>query len=199
MPVLEYLENEFFLGRRCIAGDDGRLTWLVLAAGYRTVYQPTAQAYSMFPSNFTAFVKQRVRWSRNSYRCYLTAIGKGWLWRMPFVTKVTVLQILLTPVTMGVTIAYLVFSRLEVSLLGSALAIGWVLLGRGIRGLSHLTRHPSDIVLLPLVTIIVIFIALPIKTYAFVTMNKQGWLTRSATTIGGEGQTAATLSAEAAA
>jgi len=34
---------------------------------------------------------------------------------------------------------------------------------------------------------------LPIKLYAFVTMNKQGWLTRSADTIGGEGQDAASL------
>jgi hyaluronan synthase len=199
MPVLEYLENEFFLGRRCIAGDDGRLTWLVLAAGYRTVYQPTAQAYSMFPSSFAAFVKQRVRWSRNSYRCYLTAIGKGWLWRTPFVTKVTVLQILLTPLTMGLTIGYLVFSRLEVSFAVSALAFLWLLVGRGIRGLSHLRRHPGDILLLPLVTLIVILIALPIKTYAFLTMNKQGWLTRSETTVGGEGQTASTLTAGAAA
>ena len=32
-PLLPNLEDGFFLGRRCIAGDDGRLTWLVLAAG----------------------------------------------------------------------------------------------------------------------------------------------------------------------
>jgi hyaluronan synthase len=51
--------------------------------------------------------------------------------------------------------------------------------------------------LLPLVTLIVIMIALPIKTYAFLTMNKQGWLTRSESTVGGEGQTAATLTAGA--
>ena len=113
LPVLENLENEFFLGRRCIAGDDGRLTWLVLASGFKTVHQSSARALSMFPASFRAFVKQRVRWSRNSYRCYLTAAYKGWLWRTPFVTKVTVLQILLTPVTMGVTIGYLLFSRLE--------------------------------------------------------------------------------------
>ena len=105
LPVLEHLENEFFLGRRCISGDDGRLTWLVLGSGYKTVHQSTARALSMFPDGFRAFVKQRVRWSRNSYRCYLTAIWKGWLWRVPFVTKITVLQILLTPVTMGVTSA----------------------------------------------------------------------------------------------
>ena len=49
MPVLEHLENEFFLGRRCVAGDDGRLTWLVLASGYKTVHQSSARAMSMFP------------------------------------------------------------------------------------------------------------------------------------------------------
>ena len=188
LPVVENLENEFFLGRRCISGDDGRLTWLVLASGFKTVHQSSARALSMFPASFRAFVKQRVRWSRNSYRCYLTAMYKGWLWRTPFVTKVTVLQILLTPVTMGITLGYLVFSRLELTTTSAALAVAWLLIGRGIRGVSHLRRHPLEIFLLPLVTLVVIFIALPIKLYAFVTMNKQGWLTRSATTVGGEGQ-----------
>jgi cellulose synthase/poly-beta-1,6-N-acetylglucosamine synthase-like glycosyltransferase len=199
MPVLDNLENEFFLGRRCISGDDGRLTWLVLASGYRTVHQSSAKAMSMFPSSFRAFVKQRVRWSRNSYRCYLTAIFKGWLWHVPFVTKITVLQILLTPVTMGLTIGYLLFSRLELTEIGIAATVGWLLLGRGVRGFSHLMRHPAEILLLPLVALTVIFIALPIKVYAFFTMNKQGWLTRHADTIGGDGQTASTLTRATAA
>lgn len=193
MPVLDNLENEFFLGRRCVAGDDGRLTWLVLASGYKAVHQSTARALSMFPDTFRAFVKQRVRWSRNSYRCYLTAAYKGWLWRVPFVTKVTVLQILLTPVTMGITLGYLVFSRLELTQTSIALAAIWLMAGRGIRGFSHLRRHPSDVLLLPLFTLVVIFVALPIKLYAFATMNKQGWLTRTADSVGGEGQTRATL------
>ncbi|WP_136518604.1 glycosyltransferase [Cellulomonas telluris] len=193
LPVLPNLEDEFFLGRRCIAGDDGRLTWLVLGSGYKTVHQSSARALSMFPASFRAFVKQRVRWSRNSYRCYLTAAYKGWLWRVPFVTKITVLQILLTPVTMGITLGYLAFSRLEPNAGSVAAVVVWLLLGRGIRGLSYLRRHPKDIVLLPLVTLVVIFIALPIKLYAFVTMNKQGWLTRHADQVGGDGQTAGTL------
>jgi cellulose synthase/poly-beta-1,6-N-acetylglucosamine synthase-like glycosyltransferase len=193
MAVLEHLENEFFLGRRCVSGDDGRLTWLVLASGYRTVHQSSARALSMFPDTFGAFLKQRIRWSRNSYRCYLTAVWTGWLWRVPFVTKVTVLQILLTPVSMGITLAYLVLNRLEWSLHGVALALGWLLLGRGIRGISHLRRYPQEILLLPLVALVVIFVALPVKMYAFVTMNKQGWLTRHADTVGGDGQSAASL------
>ncbi|MEO8261854.1 MAG: glycosyltransferase [Pseudolysinimonas sp.] len=195
MPVLDHLENEFFLGKRCVSGDDGRLTWLVLASGYKTVHQRSARALSMFPSTFSAFVKQRVRWSRNSYRCYLTAIAKGWLWRVPFVTKVTVLQILLTPVTMGFTIGYLLLGRLEPTTVGITIVVAWLLLGRGIRGFSHLRRHPGELLLLPLVALVVIFIALPIKLYAFVTMNKQGWLTRHADSFGGDGQTASTLAA----
>lgn len=192
-PVIENLENEFFLGRRCIAGDDGRLTWLVLSQGYKTVHQSSARALSMFPDSFRAFCKQRVRWSRNSYRCYLTAIAKGWLWKTPLVTKITVLQILLTPVTMGMAVGYLVFSRLEMTPRSVFLVAVWLLVGRGLRGYSHLRRHPKDLLILPLLAVVVIMISLPIKLWAFLTMNKQGWLTRSADQIGGEGQTAATL------
>ncbi|WP_245703341.1 glycosyltransferase family 2 protein [Streptomyces lushanensis] len=192
-PVLENLENEFFLGRRCVAGDDGRLTWLVIASGYKTVHQSSARALSMFPSSLSAFVKQRVRWSRNSYRCYLTAVYKGWLWRVPLVTKITVLQILLTPVTMGMALGYLLFSRLEMNGRGVVLVLIWLIVGRGIRGYSHLRRYPQDIFLLPLLALVVIMISLPIKLYAFLTMNKQGWLTRTSTSVGGEGQDSASL------
>jgi N-acetylglucosaminyltransferase len=198
LPVLANLEHEFFLGRRCVAGDDGRLTWLVLASGYKTTHQRSARALSMFPDTFRAFVKQRVRWSRNSCRTYTTALWKGWLWRVPFVSKVTVLQILLTPVTMGMALYYLLFSRLDLTVEGALIAAAWLLAGRGIRSYSHLRRHPGEILLLPFYALIVIFVALPIKGYALLTMNKQGWLTRSDRFVGGEGQSAATLSTEAA-
>jgi hypothetical protein len=111
---------------------------------------------------------------------------------MPVVTKITVLQILFTPVTMGVTMGYLLLSRLDLSTTGVIAAATWLLVGRGIRGFSHLRRHPQEILLLPVVALTVILIALPIKFYAFLTMNKQGWLTRHATAVGGDGQTGRT-------
>jgi N-acetylglucosaminyltransferase len=193
LPVLEHLEHEFFLGRRCVAGDDGRLTWLMLASGYTTTYQSTARALSMFPASFGAFVKQRVRWSRNSYRTYLTAVAKGWVWRVPFVSQVTLLQILLTPVTMAATLLYLTLSRMEYSWAGVGLAAVWLMATRLVRSVSHLVRRPADLFLLPLMVVVVIFISLPVKAYALVTMNKQGWLTRQADQLGGEGQSASTL------
>lgn len=165
----------------------------MLASGFKTVHQESAKALSMFPATGKAFFKQRIRWSRNSYRTYLTAIAKGWIWRVPFVTKITVLQIILTPVTMGITMWYLLFSRLELSIVGAAFTIAWLLAGRAVRGFSNLRRHPLDLFVLPILAIVVIVIALPIKVFSFITMNKQGWLTRHADQMGGDGQTAATL------
>jgi glycosyltransferase involved in cell wall biosynthesis len=194
LPVLLDLEHEFFLGRECVAGDDGRLTWLMLSTGWRTVHQDSARALSMFPSTFRAFCKQRIRWSRNSYRCYLTAVWKGWLWKVPLISQITVMQILLTPVTMFAAVYYVVMAAQGPSRwTAAALSIAWLIVGRGIRSISHLWRRPSDLLLLPLVTFVIAFIALPIKVYALATMNKQGWLTRDATHIGGEGQSEASL------
>jgi hyaluronan synthase len=178
-PLLPALEHEMFLGRECVAGDDGRLTWLVLAAGFKTVHQETAEADSMFPDSLQAFVKQRVRWSRNSYRCYLTALSQGWLWRQPFITQVTVLQILLTPISMGAAVWY--GSQWIVGTGGWVipLVLGWAVIGRAIRATSHLREHPRDLLIAPLVALVIAGIALPIKLWAAVTMNKQGWLTRT--------------------
>ncbi|MGH9072149.1 MAG: glycosyltransferase [Acidimicrobiales bacterium] len=193
LPLVGHLEHEFFLGRMCDSGDDGRLTWLVLASGYKTVHQSTARTVSMFPDGLRPFLKQRLRWSRNSYRCYSTAVWKGWLWRQPLICQLSVLQISLTPLTMGIAISYLVRWFLYGASWEVSVVLAWLLLGRGIRGLSHLRQRPSDIMVLPLVALMTIFMALFVKSYAFLTMNRQGWLTRRAGMIGGEGQGSGTL------
>jgi hyaluronan synthase len=193
MQVLGNMEHEFFLGRLCISGDDGRLTWLMLAAGFRTVYQSTARTLSMFPDQPWPFLKQRLRWSRNSYRCYLTAIWKGWLWRQPLITQLTVLQFMFTPLTMGIALGYLAHWVFHPGQYIATIALVWLLIGRSIRGLSHLRRKPKDILILPLVALTTVFIALPVKTFAILTMNRQGWLTRHSNLIGAEAQSAATV------
>ncbi|WP_216656443.1 glycosyltransferase [Nocardioides marmotae] len=195
VPQVDRLENEIFRGRQCIAGDDGRMTWLTISQGYRVAHQDSARALSMFPDTFKAFVKQRVRWSRNSYRCYLTAIRHGWIFRVPLISQVTVMQILLTPVSSTIALAYVALAvRSDHPWTALAAALVWLFVGRAIRGMSHLWRRPEDVWILPVVALVILFIAGPVKTYAFFTMNKQGWLTRSADTIGGEGQSEASLS-----
>ncbi|HEX7134916.1 MAG TPA: glycosyltransferase [Iamia sp.] len=193
VPLLDDLEHERFLGRECVSGDDGRLTWLVLGAGHRTVHQDSAHVVSMFPASAKGFFTQRLRWGRNSYRCYLTAAWKGWLWRQPLLTQVTVLQILLTPLTMGIAIAYVARALATRSVLVAVAYAAWVVVGRAIRGISHLRRHPRDLAIVPLVALVTVVLAVPLKLLAFVTMNRQGWLTRGADRAVPTGQSSASL------
>jgi hyaluronan synthase len=179
-PLMPALEHEIFLGRECVAGDDGRLTWLVLASGHRTVHQAAAQADSMFPDSWAAFGRQRVRWSRNSYRAYLTAAAQGWLWRQPLITQVTVLQVLVTPLSMGAAIFYTVSWAVDGGWVAVVAAFIWAVVGRALRGLSHLRENPRDLAISPLMAVVVAVIALPIKVWAAISMNRQGWLTRNA-------------------
>ena len=193
-PVLPELEFEYFLGRPCISGDDGRLTWLILREGWRTAYQVNARAWTMFPNTFRGFVQQRVRWSRNSYRCYLRAAARGWLWRQPVITSVSVLQNLLGPFTLSIATFFLVESLLERQWWLACIAAGWLMFGRAIKGVGHLFSEPRALLYLPLITLVFIVVMIPIKFYALVTMNKQGWITRTADGAVAEGQTVATLS-----
>jgi hyaluronan synthase len=115
------------------------------------------------------------------------------LWRQPLITQLTVLQFMFTPLTMGIAITYLAHWIFHPGQYIATIALLWLLVGRSIRGLSHLRQKPGDIVVLPLVAVTTVFIALPVKTFAIITMNKQGWLTRHSNMIGAEAQSAATV------
>jgi len=54
----------------------------------------------------------------------------------------------------------------------------WAMASRALRGLSHLLENPREILITPLVAVMVATIALPIKLWAALSMNRQGWLTR---------------------
>ena len=104
------------------------------------------------------------------------------------------LQILFTPVTMFAAVYYVVASALsDRGWQALAHSLTWVFLGRAIRSVSHLRRRPADLLILPLEALVIAMVALPIKTYALGTMNKQGWLTRRSDLTGGEGQDEASL------
>jgi len=193
IDVLPELVNETFRGTRCISGDDGRLTWLFLNKGYKTAYQQNAVAWTMMPDTARGFFMQRLRWSRNSYRCYLRAVFRGWLFHQPAITIVSVLQGLVAPLSL--TIGF-VFVGLAIER-GDLLAIGvwsaWIFTGRGIRAIDHLREQPRNIVLLPLMTVIILFVMTALKYYTFFTMNRQAWITRRQDRGVAEGQSVGSL------
>lgn len=193
--VLPDLTNETFFGRRCISGDDGRLTWLVLNQGYGTTYQQNAVAWTMMPDTALAFFQQRIRWSRNAWRCYLRAIARGWLFRQPLITRVSVLQGLIAPfsLSIGFIFAGLAIARGDLSAV--VVWLIWITTGRGIRAIDHLRQTPRNVVLLPLMTGIVLFAMTAVRFWTLLTLNKQGWITRREDTEVVEAQGADSLGA----
>ncbi len=193
MPVLDEMEFETFWGKPCISGDDGRLTWLLLRDGWKTAYQINARAWTVFPSTFRGFVRQRIRWSRNSYRCYFRAMAKGWLWRQPVITSVSVIQNLAGPFTLSLAAGFFVYGLVAHHWALATLAWCWMILGRGIKGVGHIVSEPEVLLYLPLITVVFILVMIPVKFYALVTLNKQGWITRRQDRAVAEGQSSASL------
>lgn len=193
LPVLDEMEFEKFWGKQCISGDDGRLTWLILREGWRATYQLNARAWTVFPNTFRGFVQQRVRWSRNSYRCYAQAIAKGWLWDQPVITSISVFQNLAGPFTLTLATYFFVHETLRRQWALAALAVSWLMLGRAVKSVRHLLSEPEALLFLPLVTLVFIVVMIPIKWYALFTLNRQGWITRRPDGAVAEGQGRETL------
>ncbi len=176
--MLPDLVDEQFLGRRCISGDDGRLTWLVLNQGYKTVYQQNAVAWTMMPDELRAFLIQRVRWSRNSWRCYLRAIFRGWLFRQPLITRLSVLQALLAPLSLTIGFSFVGLALARSDYAAALIWALWINCGRGIRAFDHLRRNPRNLLILPVMSVLILFVMTAIKYFTFFTMNRQAWMTR---------------------
>jgi hyaluronan synthase len=199
VSLLPELVHERFLGRRCLSGDDGRLTWLLLERGYRTTHQASAVVWTMMPANARGFLMQRLRWTRNSYRCYLRAAASGWLFRRPLVTQLTVVQKVLFPVsvTAGVTLT------VQAAVHGSALAAlawtAWTFSGRGMGVLQQVRGRRARLRDLPATAAIAVLLTAALKYYGFFTMTRQDWMTRRRDRLGAEGQAAAGEPALAAA
>jgi hyaluronan synthase len=102
---------------------------------------------------------------------------------------VTVLQILVTPLTMAAAVYYTAAWAVAGGAASLVVALAWAVIGRGLRGLSHLRENPRDVAIIPLMALVVAGIALPIKVWAGVTMNRHGWLTRTdAGRVQGQGE-----------
>jgi hyaluronan synthase len=106
---------------------------------------------------------------------------------------VSVIQNLAGPFTLCLATYFLVTELLHRNWALAALAWSWLLLGRAIKGIGHLVSEPEALLFLPLITLVFVIVMIPIKLFALVTMNRQGWITRTAQQAVAEGQGNETL------
>lgn len=176
LPLLDDLVNETFWGQPVISGDDKRLTYLVLENGWKLKFQNNSRVFTPGMKNFSSYLKQRLRWSRNSLRSDLKAIWGGLSFQYPALTFFQidkVLQAFVILLSPTFFIFSIVFRQWEVSIL----IFSWWMVSRAIKIYPHLRRRPQDIIILPFF-VPYQFLTSIVKMYALFTLNSQGWITR---------------------
>jgi cellulose synthase/poly-beta-1,6-N-acetylglucosamine synthase-like glycosyltransferase len=175
--------NETFLGTQCMSGDDKRLTTLLLEHGHKTFLQREARVWSTFPDTFPRFVKQRVRWARNTWRSDIRAMFSGWIWQYKFLAFTTIDKAI-SSFTLLLAPTFLLIALFHQSWRLADILIVWWLVSRGFKLLPHFRRRPGDIWRLPFYILTSICMAL-IKIYALGTIRQHKWLTRDVAVVDG--------------
>jgi hyaluronan synthase len=176
LPVLDGLMNETFFGKRVISGDDKALTLLVQSRGWKVRYQSSAHVYTPGSTEMRVFLKQRLRWARNSWRADLKALASQWVWRKPLLA-VHLIDRLLQPLTTLVAPLYVGYAISQGHWSAVLAVITWWCISRTVKLWPNLRRKSSNITILPWYLAFNYWSAV-MRIYAFYTMNQQGWITR---------------------
>lgn len=170
------LRHELFLGTRGISGDDKRLTHLILQQGWLVQYALGATVLTPGLGNMKKFMKQRLRWTRNSWRADLRAVGSGWVWQHPALALFMIDRfmqpffMLIGPVTC--VIAVVAHDWLSVGIL-----VAWWFFSRTVRLFGYFREKPKRLVYLP-AYIVYTYVNAIIKIYALATIVEHSWATR---------------------
>lgn len=173
--------SQTFRGKECTYGDDRHLTNLVLECGYKVVFEPEAIGWTDTPKNMKAYLKQQLRWNRSFYRELI----------------VTTKMIIQAPLKYPVYMVYdlIMQAVLPISLLGAILFMGYrainlsplyvvaflgTIIGVSLLRCLYAIARTGDMnfLLFPLYSFIHLFLLIPLRIYAILTLSAKGWGTR---------------------
>lgn len=184
-------KDQYFLGVRCLSGDDRLLTSYLLKDGYKTLLDRESLVYTECPDTISKFVKQRLRWSRTSFR--ETILSLPWLFKKPYVATVMLGDILLRWMIFAVYISFLLailkivntphwlatvvpqIDYLWIYILGGLIGMT---IGAYIKQIPHLKRYPQDILYVPVFLFFMVFILTPVEWFGNLTIREASWMTR---------------------
>ena len=175
--LCDELENETFLGIKCISGDDKCMTRLVQKRNWKTRYQANARVLTPGAPDLLTFFKQQIRWTRNSYRSDLKSLMSKWIWKREKFLAYHMIDRFTQPFTLILGPIYFIFSIIWGYWIVAGILLIWWHFSRGIKLYSHLKHRPSDILILPFY-IFTTYVMAILKIYAMVTIRQQGWITR---------------------
>lgn len=177
LPLLNDLVSETFMGKKVISGDDKRLTYTLQAAGWHTYYQSSSRVFTPGMSNFSNFLKQKVRWTRNSWREDISAFFKMRFIRKSPIFMIGFIDSAVQPFTLLLSPLFFISAIIYKHWVPALLILVWWMLSRTLKLLPHLRETPKDIVLIPLYIPFTFYNGI-VKIYSLVSLNTQGWITR---------------------
>ncbi len=170
------LRHEHFFGTRGVSGDDKRLTHLILEQGWLIQFALGAEVYTPGLSSIRKFLKQRLRWTRNSWRADTRAIKRGWVLKHPALSLFMIdrffqpIFILIGPVV------FILAIRAE-DWVAAGILLAWWFFSRLVRLFGYFRRYPKRLIYLPAYIVYGYLNAL-IKIYALATLLEHSWATR---------------------
>jgi hyaluronan synthase len=170
------LRHEFFLSTRSISGDDKRLTHLILEQGWHVAYVVGPRVYTSGMRSLKQFMKQRLRWTRNSWRGDLRAITRGWIWKHPALAVFRI-DSFVQPFVMLIGPVVFVFALISGDFLFAGILVAWWFFSRCIKLFGYFKAHPQRIIYLP-AYIVYSYANAALKIYALATLTEHSWATR---------------------
>lgn len=173
---LHALRHEFFFKTRGVSGDDKRLTHLILEQGWHVSFVLDAWVYTPGLGSLKKFLKQRLRWTRNSWRADLRAVKRGWVWSHPALAVFMIDRfvqpffMLLGPIACAIAIA-------NREWLAAGILVAWWILSRFVRLFGYFKTYPGRLIYLP-AYIAYGYINALMKMYALATLLEHSWATR---------------------
>ena len=173
-----YAEQRF-LGRTCTFGDDRHLTNLVLARGYRAVFDQRAVALTQVPTNLFAYLRQQTRWNKSFYREMLWTARFAHR-RHPYLALDLFLQAVLPFLLLG-ALGAVVYQAVAID---PAVAYRYLLVLVGIALLRSsyglLRTRDRGFVTFILYGFMHVLLLIPVRLYALATIRRTQWGTRAA-------------------
>lgn len=180
--------NEKFLGMSVVSGDDKFLTRFVIKKGGKIWHQGGNKCY--LTTTFERgprFIKQLLRWSRNTWRSDLTCLFiERAIWKNNRFTALVLFDKTITPFVLTYGLIYLcITSGLRLDWVNF---IGWVIwlhFSRIIRIAYYLYKKPWNVIFIPFF-ILFQYLQAAIRIIALFTVYERGWGTRNIKFVGNE-------------
>jgi len=187
LPILDQYEHDRFLGKRVIIGEDRQLTRLILASGWKTVYNPNAVVTTLAQPTTESLLRQQLRWARSGYLYWFRDIKDGYYSRFPTPWKIQTTTYFLLPFLLCVAVLYdTMVNPIHIavfSIVGGAILFNIITIPLGLFLWTYYRKEMFGLEISNEDTLVFglfgFFVMFPLMLFSAVTMGAQGgWLTR---------------------